>query len=372
MRVLMNVQDLGPLGGIEQHVFHTARRLADRGHRVDLLYGRDAGFAGEARSFCASTRQVPAFQAKVRHPLRGARQVWPATAAGVRSRPDVVYVNRFSELAWAAPIAAATRAPVVCHLHCFSEHKATRIRSATVHRFIAVSEALRGQWVEAGIPGERIAVVPNGVDLDAFPLGDDAGQHRARTALGLPAAGFVVLYCGRIHAEKGVDVLLEAWRALGLAPDEGRLLLVGASEDPGRADEYERRLRQASPPGCEWLPATREVSRVMQAADVVALPSRSESFGRVIVEAMATGRPVIASRVGGVPEVLDRGFERFLVTPGSAGELAAALGRMRQWRASEPDLGPACSAHVRDRFTLAGTTDQVEAVLTAASKRRSR
>jgi glycosyltransferase involved in cell wall biosynthesis len=370
MRVLMNIQDLGPLGGLEQHVFQTARVLAGRGHQIDLLYGRDTGFADDARAFCSSVIAVPGFEAHARHPVHGARQVWPAIRAGARRRPDVVYANRFAELAWALPSAVASRSPLVCHLHYFKEHKATRLRSTPVTRFISVSQELAGRWVRAGLDPDRVTVVPSGIEPERFPVGGTVERDRARAALGLPGDAFIALYCGRISGEKGVDVLLDAWRAMDRPAGEARLVLVGASADPATAGAYERDLIESAPAGCLWLPARKDVVPAMHAADVVVLPSRADNSPRTLIEAMATGRPVVATRVGGIPELLDGDFARFLVDPDEPAELAARISQVAGWRDDEPGLGDACAAHVRDRFALARITDRIEGVLESARGRR--
>ena len=88
----------------------------------------------------------------------------------------------------------------------------------------------------------------------------------------------------------------------------------------------------------------------------------SETFGRVVVEAMACGTPVVASRIGGIPEILTGEFDRHLVPPGDAAALAARLEQFRGWQTRDPGLGRRCREHVERRFDLAQTIDGVEAV----------
>jgi glycosyltransferase involved in cell wall biosynthesis len=359
----MNVDDLGPVGGVEQNVFQTARSLAGRGHQVDLLFVRDAGFEAEARSFCSSVTVVDSFQAGLHRPIRTNRRLWPAIRSGVASHPDVVYINRFSDLAWAAPTAVVARAGLVCHLHFFQPHRALRLRAAPVHEFVAVSRALAGRWERAGLDASRVSVVPNGIDPGEYPPGGEEERRQARIKLGLPPEAFVVLYCGRMHTEKGVDVLLDAWQEMALGDEEARLVLVGATSD---ASEYYRSLRARPAVGCEWLGATADVVTPMHAADVVVVPSRSESFGRVAIEAMATGRPVVATAVGGLPEIFDGDFARFLVPPDDSRTLAATLRSLIDWREREPQLASACIEHVRERYSLSHSTDLVETALRRA------
>jgi glycosyltransferase involved in cell wall biosynthesis len=111
-----------------------------------------------------------------------------------------------------------------------------------------------------------------------------------------------------------------------------------------------------------------DVVTPLHAADVVVVPSiYEEPFGRTVIEAMSTGRPVIASSVGGIPEILTGGLAELLVAPGDAGALAAKLAEVLDWRTGRPDLGPRCADHVARHFTLSSMVDQVEQRLVAAA-----
>jgi glycosyltransferase involved in cell wall biosynthesis len=107
---------------------------------------------------------------------------------------------------------------------------------------------------------------------------------------------------------------------------------------------------------------------------VVVVPSLwAEPFGRVIVEAFATGRPVLASRIGGIPEILTGEFERFLVEPGDAALLASGLESLVGWQQREPGLADRCRTHVQDHFSLDRAVDGVErSLLVAAGERRGK
>jgi glycosyltransferase involved in cell wall biosynthesis len=240
--------------------------------------------------------------------------------------------------------------------------------SRAVRRFVAVSEYMRDRWVEAGVDAGRIEVVPNGVDLGTYPFGGEEELKRARAGLQIPGEAFVVLYCGRMDTEKGVEVLLDAWRRMGLGSEKARLVLAGSPVRQPPA--YLDKLRAHAPPGCQWLTAQRDVVTLMHAADLVVVPSIvEEAAGRVVLEAMATGRPVVASRVGGIPEVLDGDFARLLVTGGDDGELAERLLAFADWRDSEPQFGAACRAHVARRFTLDRTVGRIEQIFSDVTGR---
>jgi glycosyltransferase involved in cell wall biosynthesis len=106
----------------------------------------------------------------------------------------------------------------------------------------------------------------------------------------------------------------------------------------------------------------------LHAADVVVVPSKVEAFPRAVIEAMSTGRPVVAARTGGIPEMLDGEFSRFLFDPGDSASLADRLRSIVDWREREPTLAEACTAHVLAHFTGQAMVDGIEKVFQLAVK----
>jgi glycosyltransferase involved in cell wall biosynthesis len=229
-----------------------------------------------------------------------------------------------------------------------------------VATFVAPSVYVRDDWVTHGLSSDRVTVVPQAIDPKAYPPATPESRSSARKRLALPDAAFVVLYLGRIVPDKGVEVLVRAWRRMGLHPDDGHLLIVG----PGWPRSYVHALHELAPPNCSFVDVQSDVVPILHAADTLVLPSLcDEAFGRVIIEAMATGCPAIASRTGGVPKVLTGVFSSMLVERGSEVELATRLGELRQWRHDDPALAQACIAHVAESFHLASAADSIERIL---------
>lgn len=190
--------------------------------------------------------------------------------------------------------------------------------AARARRRMAVSDALAQAFAAAaGLPAGAVDTVRNGVDLDRFAPGDQAA---ARAALGLPLKGRVALGVGRLVAGKGFDV---AARAV-LAHEDLRLVLVG--EGPER-----ERIAAAAPDRVTFLGAQppERVALAYRAADVFVLPSEREGWPNVVTEALASGLPVVATRVGGIPQILGAAppaARGAMVAPGDVGAFAAALG----------------------------------------------
>ena len=199
----------------------------------------------------------------------------PAVLTAAGKKADVIYPNRFAEIVWAAAAGRLSRAPVVCHLHEIRHARPGTFPNKHVRRFIAVSDFLRQQWVAVGLDPELIDVVHNGVSSDDYPAGGAVERAEARARLGLPQRAFVALYYGRLDPEKGIDVLLEAWRKArhrgrgGHAPGGG---LAECSPRERRADPRVRCRRTHRRAGV-WRPAQSDVVMLLHAADVVVVPS---------------------------------------------------------------------------------------------------
>jgi glycosyltransferase involved in cell wall biosynthesis len=375
MRLLINPNVLAPIGGVEMSMLQVNGELARRGNEITALYQRGGSQEARWREITDGRLiQVPTFDFTKTTALRDLRDLRPAVRAVQQAKPDVVHLNRAEQTVWGLLAARRAGVPLVTHLRTEPDFPGVNIVGRMTTHFIAVSDYIRRQWVGAGVPADRISVIHNGITEDAYPTGGAAELRRARAELGISPDAFVVLYCGRVAPEKGVDVLMESWRRLGYSPDEATLLLVGADE-VGPDAEHVRRLKASQPPGCVWMGLQDDVTTVMHAADVVVLPALwQEPFGRVVIEGLATGRPVVASRVGGIPEILTGEFSSMLVDPGDPLDLASALGKLKDWRRNDPWLGSRCAQHVVNHFALGQKVAAIEDVLSRAidSRRASR
>jgi teichuronic acid biosynthesis glycosyltransferase TuaC len=166
-------------------------------------------------------------------------------------------------------------------------------------RVVAVSEALADKVASFGVDRARIAVVHNGVDRSHFHVRD---RRLARRFLGWAAAGRMVLYCGRLEREKGVFELVEAFGTIAGTHPDLSLVLIGDGSARGQLESMARRFA-----GRMHLLGSLPLERVpmwMAASSLVTLPSHNEGSPNVVREALACGRPVVATAVGGIPELI--------------------------------------------------------------------
>lgn len=170
-------------------------------------------------------------------------------------------------------------------------------------RVLSVSGAMAERVVELGVPRERVIVQHNGVNGERFAIRD---RDAARDEVGLPHRRPVIGYVGNLRSEKGSDVLIEAMDHLvkKLGVTEPELVIVGSGELQQQLEKRVQALALSSNVRFAGRKLHDEIPRWMNAFDLFCLPSRREGCPNVILEALASGKPVVASRVGGIPELI--------------------------------------------------------------------
>jgi glycosyltransferase involved in cell wall biosynthesis len=197
--------------------------------------------------------------------------------------------------------------------------------------FVAMSRAIRDEFLAAGVVGQKVATIPHGVDVARFQPASPAEQAALRARLGLPIDGRIVLYAGRLLRGKGLDTLLTAFREVARADASAHLVIAG--DGAGQALSVETDVHAAARgeglAGRVSFPGRVDaVEDWLRAADVFAFPSLYEALGIALVEAAACGLPAVASRTGGIVDVVEDGRSGLLVPPGDAAALAAGLRRL--------------------------------------------
>jgi len=237
----------------------------------------------------------------------------------------------------------------------------------TCDAIVAVSDFIRGLLVRSGIPAAKIAVIRDGIEIPE-QLPDANGRALARAQWGLEPGAFAMGHVGAFTPEKGQDVLLEAFLQFKRsAPGDARLLLAGDGPER-RAPRISGLLAKAGD-GVRWVGWIEDLAPFFAALDLYAMPSRAEGLGSSALLAMAQGLPVVASRVGGLPEVVDEGRTGWLVPPESPADLARALAdaasdlrRLKQFggRARERALRFSSDIMIRQTESLYLRLTQVE------------
>jgi len=284
-------------------------------------------------------------------------------------KPDIVHASlTLSPLDFMLPeICQVLNLPLVATFHPAFDRKLRNFTSGTQHlmyqlyapslakydRVIIFSRIQRDLLIKLGVPAERIAVIPNGVDIERYSPG--ASSFKAKVG-----AKRLFLYQGRIAPEKNVESLLKAWKQSNMG-DDCKLVIVGnhgtlaASLIPFYGEEH----------GIKWLgflADERDRINILRSADVFILPSLVEGLSLSLLEAMACGVACVATDAGADGEVLEDEAGIVLETQRVTSQLRALLPQLRDHSSWTKLLGQKARQRVEERYTLSRNISQVEAL----------
>jgi glycosyltransferase involved in cell wall biosynthesis len=370
------------VGGAEQSLLELLPLLDRRCYEPVVLHGAGASWAESPA--LSDFRRLAVFEPS---PLLAARRgelkpgwlaSYPQLVAGSQvsrrlrrvmreERVDLVHTNSLKSHLLAGVAARSAHRPLIWHVRDILSEPAARHWLLSACRMlrpfvIAISQAVAEQF--APLRGRvQVRVIHNGVPLQAFAPGPPPPGLRAE--LGLDDTDEVIAVVGRLVPWKGHAALLQAMRLVLDQRPRARLLVVG--EVAFWEDRYAADLRaQAEAAGVAqatvWAGLRPDVADLLRLCDVFVLPSANEPFGRALVEAMATGKPVIGTRSGGVPEVVKHEASGLLVAPGSVPELAAAILRLLGDQALAAALGEAAWRRANRYFCVQRAAREVQEV----------
>lgn len=373
IRVLRVIARLN-VGGPSLHVSYLSNRLDRMGYETMLVAGHvsegEASMEFVARDAGVEPVFLPGLQREISplHDIGSARRLVELIH---RFRPDVLHTHTAKAGAvgrLAARLAGAARPPVVVHtfhghvLRGYFDPMRTRAFLAVertlakaADALVAVSPEVRDDLVELGVaPPEKFAVIRLGIDLDARL----SATPVTREELGLPNDAFVVGWFGRMTEIKRVDDLLEAFASLRRGVPNALLLLVGDGPLRPSLEQHAAALGVAD--AVRFLGYRSDVGALYGVCDAVALTSANEGTPVTAIEALAARVPVVATAVGGVPDVVQDGVGGLLVAPADVAGIGGALQKLAADAPLRKRLGEHGRAHVVDRYSVERLASDVD------------
>ena len=377
VRVLRVIARLN-MGGPALHVAYLTAGLAERGYETTLVAGSLAR-GEDSMAFVADELGIDVERLEELHreisPFRDAVAIVRLARLIRRLRPHILHTHTAKAGAvgrLAALLAGDARPPIVVHtfhghvlrgyfdpLRTAGFRLLERWLATKTTALVAVSPQVRDDLVALGVaPRERFVVVRLGIELEQRVAAEQDGRGESRRVLGIGPDRFAVGWIGRMTGVKRTEDVLRAFRRLRDRGVDACLCMIG--DGPDRPAVERRAHELGVMRDTLFLGYQEEVAPFYAAFDAMILPSINEGTPVSAIEALAAGRPVVATRVGGVPDVVREGEDGFLVEAGDVDALAERLARL----AADPELrerlGAAGRARVIPRYSVARLVDDID------------
>ena len=380
------------MGGPALHVAYLSNGLRERGYDTTLVAGTLArgedSMAFVAEGLGVRIERVPELSREI-SALRDARAAFHVAKLIRRERPQILHTHTAKAGAvgrLAALLAGSARPPIVVHtfhghvlrgyfdpLRTMGFRLLERWLAKGSTALIAVSPQVRDDLVALGVaPKEKFAVIRLGIELEERIAAGPEARAETRRLMGVPPEAFVVGWIGRMTGVKNTDDVLVAVQLLRDRGVDAYLCMVGDGPDRGKIERRAHELGVVK--RCLFLGYQEQVAPFYAAFDAMILPSVNEGTPVSAIESLAAGRPVVATRVGGVPDVVDDGVDGFLVDPGDPEQLAVRLAELARDPALRERMGEAGRRLVPGRYAVTRLVDDMDrlyrSLLSAEASRR--
>jgi glycosyltransferase involved in cell wall biosynthesis len=368
------------MGGPALHVAYLTEGLAERGYDTTLVAGTLAR-GEDSMQFVAERHGVEVVRVDELHreisPIRDVVAAFRLAKLIRKLQPQILHTHTAKAGAvgrLAALLAGRARPPIV--VHTFHGHVLRgyfgpvrtrffrlleRALALVSTRLIAVSPQVRDELVALKVaPAEKFDVIRLGIELEERVELDEALRAETRRVLGILPGRFVVGWIGRMTSIKNTDVVLRAFGALRERGVDAVLCLVGDGPDRAGLERAAHELGLMR--HCLFLGYQEEVARFYAAFDVFLLASENEGTPVTTIESLAASRPVVATRVGGVPDVVEDGIDGLLAEPRDVEGLAARLERLARDGALRTEMGRRGRERVLARYAVDRLVGDVDAL----------
>jgi len=369
---ILHIHTLSVISGSGLNVLDTVKRLKEEGYKVEFASSPEGGsLIDEVASFGITVRPLRYLGREV-NILKDPLALFELMLLIRRQRYDIVHTHN-SKAGFIGRIAARIAGvPVVIHtIHGFSFHEyerpplrilyvlLERLAAKFSDRLITVSTPLKDWGLRLGIGREKqYCVIPDGIDIELFTVKMDLAKTKSE--LGIRPDSLIVGLVAKLWDGKGHHTLIKAMPKIIEEVPQVKFIFAG--------DGYLRRdLENLVASLClkDYTIFTgfrKDIPELTAIFDVAVLPSFFEGLGRSLLEAMVLGKPIVATDVGGIPEVVRHNKNGFLVSPGDSGALAEAIIKLLRDKELSRKMGEEGRRHINERFSAKKMVDDIEGV----------
>jgi len=336
--------------GGEKSLLLLLRELRSRGTGVSVICPEVGGFIDTLKSEGIETHLVPLHELTKRTVFKYITSLFHLLGIVKKVNPDIIHCNSASVAQYAAPVAKLYRIPIVVHLRNDLSVPQAKKYLVTTSDAVIANSSFTGSNVRLLMSLHKWHVIYNPIE----PL-ELSGKPQKDNKL-------VVLFVGQVCAHKGVDVFI---KTAELIKDKFKnVMYVIVGDEPAHAKSYMQKMRTlVKDLGIEnmiqFTGHVNEVSKYYSTATLVVVPSKKEPFGRVAAESMMAGLPVVASNVGGLPEIVVNNQTGFLVEPEDLNGFAEKIGLLLNDPDNANKMGQAGKTRAISKFSVSGHADNI-------------
>jgi glycosyltransferase involved in cell wall biosynthesis len=370
MKIIQVVPYFPPhIGGEETYVYSLSRELAARGHEVTVLTSLESGLCKNENISGVKIHRIKVLMKVYNNPVA------PSLFAKLiqeDAKNCVLHAHQypifFSDVS--AFVSLTRHIPFILHVHVIPEPKSFsssipltlyykllwKLTLKPTCRIIVPSFAYRKLLLNLGVAAKKIRVVPYAIDTYKFHPKNDGSNFKKKVA----CEGFkIILTVGRLNYQKGLHVLIKALPLIKNQFKDIKLIIVGEGEERKHLQDLTMRLNVDENVVFTGALHNDELPQAYACADVFVLPSFFESFGITFLEAQATGKPIVGTNVGGVPEAVLNRESGLLIEPGNVKDLAQAVITILSDREMAKRMGERGRKHVEENFSWYIAVDKI-------------